>query len=231
MTTELRIRWLGHSAFLVSAEHTVLLDSFAIPKDPSLQSRGMVFDYPPIDKIAADLVLISHEHFDHNGSEVVEGSPQVIRSTAGKFDSCIGSIVAIAGEHDDVAGTKRGLNTIFCFSLGGTRLCHLGDFGQARLRPEQERAIGEIDILFLSVGGGPTLGPEAAVALMRTPRPRLVLPMHYRTPALNFLEPPGVFLEAVVADLKRLETSEVAVEELLGTRELPVVALLAPPAS
>jgi L-ascorbate metabolism protein UlaG (beta-lactamase superfamily) len=167
VTTELRIRWLGHSAFLVSAEHTVLLDPFAIPKDPSLQSRGMVFDYPPIDKVAADLVLISHEHFDHNGSEVVEGSPQVIRSTAGKFDSCIGSIVAIAGEHDDVARTKRGLNTIFCFSLGGTRLCHLGDFGQARLRPEQERAIGEIDILFLSVGGGPTLGPEAAVARVR----------------------------------------------------------------
>lgn len=225
----MHIRWFGQSAFLLTGERSVLIDPFAIPEGLELQSRGMVFDYPPIEAVVADLVLITHEHFDHNGIEVAEGSPQVIRSTAGRFDSCIGEILAIAAEHDDVAGTKRGPNTIFCFKLAGLRLCHLGDYGQARLRPAQERAIGEVDVLFLPVGGGPTVGVEAAVALARTLRPRLVVPMHYRTEALNFLEPPDAFLDALDAEVERLDASEAAVEALLGTRERPRVVLLAPP--
>jgi L-ascorbate metabolism protein UlaG (beta-lactamase superfamily) len=206
-----------------------LIDPFAIPEGLGLESRGMVFDYPPIEGVVADLVLITHEHFDHNGAEVVQGSPQVIRSTAGRFDSCIGEVVAIAAEHDDVAGTKRGPNTIFCFTLAGLRLCHFGDYGQAHLRPEQELAIGEVDVLFLSIGGGPTVSVDAAIELVRRLRPRLVVAMHYRTEAVNFLELPDAFLDGFGAEVERVDTSEATVEALLGTRERPRVALLAPP--
>ena len=90
-------------------------------------------------------------------------------------------VVAVASEHDDVAGTKRGPNTIFRFTLDGLRVCHFGDFGQSALRPEQQQAIGEVDVLFLPVGGGPTVGGESAAAIVRALRPRLVVPMHYRT--------------------------------------------------
>ena len=121
----------------------------------------------------------------------------VLRSTAGTLQSPLGEVVAVASEHDDVAGTQRGPNTIFRFALDGLRVCHFGDFGQSALRPEQQAAIGEVDILFLPVGDGPTVGGERAAAVVRALRPRLVVPMHYRTEAVNFLDPPDAFLAAL----------------------------------
>ncbi len=193
----MRIRRYGQSAFLISAERTVFVDPFGAME--GLAERGMQFHYPPIEGVKADLLLVTHEHGDHNAVDVVGGSPQILRSTAGTFDSPIGEVIAIASEHDDAAGTKRGPNTLFCFALEGLRLCHFGDFGQAELRVEQERAIGALDVLFLPVGGGPTVGGEQAAAIVRALRPRLVVPMHYRTDAVNFLDPPDAFLDALGA--------------------------------
>jgi L-ascorbate metabolism protein UlaG (beta-lactamase superfamily) len=140
-------------------------------------------------------------------------------------------VVGIASEHDDVAGTKRGPNTIFCFGLDGLKFCHFGDFGQAELRDAQKHAIGEVDVLFLPVGGGPTVGGESAAAIVRALRPRLVVPMHYRTDAVNFLDPPDAFLDALGARVERLEENELDVEALLGTTDHPTVAVLAVPGS
>ena len=189
----------------------------------------MRFDYPPIENVEADLLLVTHEHRDHNAVEFVGGSPQILRSTAGTFDSSIGEVIAVASEHDDTAGTKRGPNTIFCFALDGLRLCHFGDFGQAELRVEQERAIGEVDVLFLPVGGGPTVGGEQAAAIVSALQPRLVIPMHYRTDAVNFLDPPDAFLTALGARVERIAESALETEELLGTADEPTVVLLAAP--
>jgi L-ascorbate metabolism protein UlaG (beta-lactamase superfamily) len=220
------LRWYGQSAFMLRGEQAVFIDPFAIG---GFANRGLQFDYPPIEGVEADVLLVTHEHADHNAIEVVGGAPQILRSTAGTFASPIGEVVAIASEHDDVAGTKRGPNTIFCFTLDGLRICHFGDFGQAELRAEQRRAIGEVDVLFLPVGDGPTVGGERAAAIVRALRPRLVVPMHYRTAAVNFLEPPDAFLDALGARVERLDEAELEVERLLGAAEQPTVALLAPP--
>jgi L-ascorbate metabolism protein UlaG (beta-lactamase superfamily) len=223
----MQIRWYGQSAFLISAEARVFVDPFGAME--GLAARGMQFDYPPIEAVEADLLLVTHEHGDHNAVDTVGGSPQVLRSTAGTFDSPSGEVIAVASEHDDAAGTRRGPNTIFRFELDGLRLCHFGDFGQAGLRAEQERAIGDVDVLFLPVGGGPTVGGEASVALVRALRPRLVVPMHYRTAAINFLDPPDTFLDALGARVERLDDSVLDVEQLLATDEEPTVALLGAP--
>ena len=220
------IRWYGQSAFLIEGERTVFIDPFGDLE--GLAERGLQFDYPPIEGVEADLLLVTHEHSDHNGVDVVGGSPQVLRSTAGTFDSPIGEVIGVASEHDDAAGTKRGPNTIFCFTLG-LRLCHFGDFGQAELRGEQRRAIGEVDVLILPVGGGPTVGGASAAAIVRALRPRLVVPMHFRTDAVNFLDPPDEFLDALGARVERVGESELEAERLLGTADDPIVALLGPP--
>jgi L-ascorbate metabolism protein UlaG (beta-lactamase superfamily) len=160
--------------------------------------------------------------------EAIGGDP-VVLAKAGTYESPLGEVVGIASEHDAVAGTERGPNTIFRFALDGMTVAHFGDFGQAALRPTQWEALGEVDVLFLPVGGGPTIAPDAAAELVGDLRPRLVVPMHYRTPAIGFLDPPDAFLDALGARVERLESSEAEVEPLLGSREEPVVALLAPP--
>jgi L-ascorbate metabolism protein UlaG (beta-lactamase superfamily) len=223
------IRWYGQSAFLLRGGQSVFVDPFGAME--GLAARGMQFDYPPVEGVEAELLLVTHEHGDHNAVEVIGGSPQILRSTAGTFDSPVGEVIGVASEHDDVAGTRRGPNTIFCFSLDGRRICHFGDFGQAELRPEQQRAIGEVDVLFVPVGGGPTAGGESAAAIVRALRPQLVVPMHYRTDAVDFLDPPDEFLDALGARVERLDESELDVEQFLGTPDGPIVALLAAPAS
>ena len=222
----MRIRWFGQSAFLLTGSVRVAIDPFGDIKAVGSQRR---FDYPLISE-DADLLLITHEHFDHNEAGAIGGDPQVIRSTAGTFDSPVGEVRAIASEHDEVAGTQRGPNAIIVFGLDGLRLCHFGDFGQGALRPEQRAAIGDVDVLMLPVGGGPTVGGEPAAAIVRDLAPRLVIPMHYRTDAIDFLDPPDAFLAACDgADIRTLDTSDAEVEELLGSRQKPVIAVLTPP--
>jgi L-ascorbate metabolism protein UlaG (beta-lactamase superfamily) len=225
----MRIQWHGQSAFLIDGQRPVFIDPFG--EMEGLAARGMKFDYPPIDGMEAELLLVTHEHADHNGVEAIGGSPHILRSTAGTFETPLGEIVAIASEHDDAAGTLRGPNTIFCFAYEGLRVCHFGDFGQAELRERQRRAIGEVDVLFLPVGDGPTVGGERAAAIVRTLRPRLVVPMHYRTDAVNFLDPPDAFLDALGARVEKLGESDFVVEQLLGTAGDPTVVLLAAPTS
>jgi len=226
-SSRVRVRWFGQSAFLLEGERSVFIDPFG---DMSrLAARGLTFDYPPIAGVAPDLLLVTHEHADHNVVEVIEGEPHLLRSTAGRLESPIGEVVAISSEHDDVAGTARGPNTIFRFVLDGLAICHLGDLGQPALRPEQRAAIGEVDVLFMPVGGGPTVGGAVAAAIVRDVAPRLVFPMHYRTSQQNFLESPHAFLEALGARVEHLAASEAGVEELLGTPARPVVAMLAAP--
>jgi L-ascorbate metabolism protein UlaG (beta-lactamase superfamily) len=223
-----RVRWYGQSSFLLEAEQSVFIDPFGDMSHAA--AHGIRWDYPAIPQTSADLLVVTHEHGDHNAVEVVD-APVTFRSTAGTTDSPVGEVVGIASEHDDVAGTKRGPNLIVRFTLGGLVWAHLGDFGQPALRPEQRAALGEIDVAIVPIGGGPTIGGEPAAAVVRELAPRLVIPMHYRTPAISFLDEPDTFLEALGARVERLATNEAEVEPLLGSREAPVVALLAPPAA
>ena len=224
----MRIRWYGQSAFLLTGEqHRVFIDPFG---DMGAISRpGWSWPFAPIEDTEADLLLVTHDHLDHNGVEAIGGDP-VVLAVAGTHESPVGEVVGIASEHDAAAGTERGPNTIFRFMLDGRTVAHFGDFGQPALRPEQREALGDVDILLLPVGGGPTIAPDAAAALVREIGPVLVVAMHYRTPdGLDFLDPPDAFLEALGARVERLETSEAEVEPLLGSREEPTVALLASP--
>jgi L-ascorbate metabolism protein UlaG (beta-lactamase superfamily) len=201
----MRVEWFGQSAFrLDAAGKTVAIDPFG---DMSALSgaRGIQWDYPAIAGVEPDL----------------------LRSTAGRLQSPLGDVLAIASEHDDSAGTERGPNTIFVFELDGVRVCHMGDFGQGELREQQAAAIGEIDLLFVPVGGGPTAGAEQAAAIVKRLSPRWVVPMHYRTPRIGFLETAEEFLAGAqnVArlDAAAFETGEL--EQVVG----PLVVVPAAP--
>jgi L-ascorbate metabolism protein UlaG (beta-lactamase superfamily) len=223
----MQIEWYGQSAFrLRTPKETVMIDPFA-DMSAMAASRGMQFDYPPIEGVSADLLLVTHEHMDHNGVEAIGGDPAILRSTAGRLESPIGEITAVASEHDEAAGTERGPNTIFVFTLEDLRVCHFGDFGQYALRDEQATAIGQVDLLILPVGGGPTIGAEQAQAIIERLRPRWVVPMHYRTPRIGFLETAEEFLE-LSAHVERLPSAVFDTAEL-PMRDVPVAVVPATP--
>ena len=225
----MRVRWLGQSAFhLTAGSANVLIDPFE-DFSAMIAARGMRFDYPVERDLPADLVVVTHEHPDHNGVESAAGEPDLVRSTAGTFTTPLGPVLGIASEHDDAAGTLRGPNLIVAFDLDGVRVCHFGDFGQAALRPEQAAAIGRPDLLFLPVGGGPTMGGAQAAAIARALGPRWVVPMHYRTGWIDFLEPVDGFL-AEFGDDERLLLEGAAFEtDELPSRDAPIAVVPEPP--
>jgi len=213
----MHVEWYGQAAFrLAAGDRSVFIDPFG---DMSgLAARGMEFNYPPIEGAEADLLLVTHEHRDHNAVEAVGGSPRVVR-TVGTHD---GDVVGIASEHDAEAGTKRGANTIFVFTFDGLRVAHLGDFGQTALRDEQAAALGTVDLLFIPVGGGVTIGAEQAAEIAGRLQARWIVPMHYRTERINFLEPVDEFLTRF-EHVARLDRTRFELGELPDERPLVVV--------
>jgi L-ascorbate metabolism protein UlaG (beta-lactamase superfamily) len=221
----MHVEWYGQSTFRLQADGTtVVIDPFGDMS--AAAARGIAWDYPPIEGVTADLLLVTHEHGDHNAVEVIGGDPVLVRSTAGTHQSPVGEVVGIASEHDDAAGTQRGPNTIFAFTLGGVKVAHFGDFGQGALRPEQAAALGEVDLLFIPVGDGPTIGPALAHEIAQLVNARWVVPMHYRTERINFLEPADDFI-ARFGHAARLEAPSFDLAGLPQDR--PVVVVPATP--
>ena len=222
----MHVQWYGQSAFRLAGEsQIVFIDPFG--EMPGLSERGLSFDYPAIEGVSADVLLVTHEHRDHNAVDAIGGDPEILRSTAGRLRSRLGEVLAVASEHDDAAGIERGPNTIFAFDLDGIRVCHFGDFGQARLRDKQAAALAGVDLLIVPVGDGPTIGAAQAAEIAGTLGPRWVVPMHYRTARVNFLEPVDPFLERMPS-VHRLDSTGFDTAEL-PHRDGPLVVVPACP--
>jgi L-ascorbate metabolism protein UlaG (beta-lactamase superfamily) len=223
----MRVEWFGQSAFHLDGEQgSVAIDPFG---DMSALSsgRGVQWDYPAIAGLEPDLLLVTHEHRDHNAVEAIGGEPHTLRSTAGTYESPLGTVTGIASEHDAAAGTERGPNTIFRFTLDGLNVAHMGDFGQCGLREEQAAALEGVDLLFVPVGGGFTIGAEQAALVVERLKPRWVVPMHYRTPRIGFLETAEEFIEQAPA-VQRLELSHFETSKLTHA-DGPLVVVPAAP--
>ncbi|MDO8213490.1 MBL fold metallo-hydrolase [Conexibacter sp. CPCC 206217] len=222
----MQVEWHGQSAFRLSeGDTTVFVDPFGDMS--AAAARGIRWEYPPISGVGADVLIVTHEHSDHTGVEGISGDPVTVRSTPGRHETPIGEVVAIASEHDDAAGTERGANTLVAFTLGGVRVAHLGDLGQRALRPEQARALGTVDLLFVPVGGGPTIGAETATRIAALTGARVIVPMHYRTERISFLDPVDGFVERSQR-VERLSGSTFELDALPGG-DGPLVVVPAAP--
>ena len=163
----MKIKWLGHACFMITSDSGI-----RIITDPYFTGGGL--SYGEI-KESADIVTVSHEHGDHNNVSGVRGNPEAVRGTARVKGI---EFKDISTYHDDSGGSQRGKNTIFCFTVDGIRVCHLGDLGH-QLSDTQVAELGIVDILLIPVGGFFTIDAKVAGQVCDRLKPRVIIPMHY----------------------------------------------------
>ena len=146
--------------------------------DPFSKEIGL---RPP--KIKDDVVLVSHQHYDHNNIEDVNSEAFIIQNP-GEYEKQGIAILGIQSFHDNTNGSERGLNTIYVIKAEEMTLCHLGDLGH-KLTDHQIEEIGDVDILIIPVGGNYTIGPKEAVEVISQIEPKIIIPMHYKIPGLT----------------------------------------------
>ncbi|HAT74262.1 MAG: putative Zn-dependent hydrolases of the beta-lactamase fold protein [Candidatus Moranbacteria bacterium GW2011_GWF2_36_839] len=169
------IQYYGHSCFKITTKPAGRgKDDVAVFFDPFDKSVGL---RPPQGQ--ADLVLVSHNHADHNNVEALKGEPYVI-DIPGEYSAKGANIIGIASYHDDKNGAERGENTIFVLEAEDLRICHLGDLG-TDLSEKQLEKINGIDILMIPIGGGNyTIDGKKAVDIIKKIEPKIIIPMHYK---------------------------------------------------
>jgi len=202
----MNIIWHGQSLFKI----------ITIPKknsqikiviDPFDEATGL-----KVPSLEADILLITHGHYDHNNLKAVKGQPFLVTGP-GEYEIKEVFIQGISSFHDNSQGKTtptlrppwlppgpRGENTIYIIETEEMRLCHLGDLGQKELNPEQLEKMGEIDVLMIPVGGISTISAKEAVKIMSQIEPKITIPMHYQIPKLkiklnsldNFLKTMGI---------------------------------------
>ena len=181
--------WLGHSTFLLETDAGTKLVT-----DPV--DAGSGFDLPHVE---ADVITVSHRHFDHCATERIGGTPAIKETTDPETIAGF-AIRGFATFHDEVRGAKRGPNTIFLIEADGQRFVHCGDLGHM---PDDATiaALRGADVLMIPVGGIFTVDGKAAWEITKRIAPKVVVSMHFAVPNLRFkLEPVDNFLRAANAD-------------------------------
>lgn len=173
----MKLTYYGHASFLLESDGTsILIDPF---------NEQVGYPFPTVSPTA---VVVSHDHFDHSHIQVAKGSPRIIRGlkSGGKdwetVEERVGPITLsiVRTYHDPSQGSERGRNAMFKFEGEGLRVVHSGDLGHT-LSEDQAKAVGRVDVLMIPVGGYYTIGPKEAEAVAGQLRPRVVIPMHYKT--------------------------------------------------
>jgi len=170
------ISWIGHSCFKI--QNKTATNGVALVTDPFDKKVGLK---PPA--FEADIVTISHDHFDHNNHKALRGKPYLINS-AGEYDIKGVSIQGVESYHDKEKGKERGVNIIYRIEIDDISISHLGDLGHTLDNKQLDVLVGT-DILLVPVGGHYTIDAKKAVEVVSQVEPRIVIPMHYKVPGLK----------------------------------------------
>lgn len=182
------VTYLGHSCFTIQSEEgpIIMLDPYA-----------SYVPYPALPQ-PADIVLMTHSHIDHcpscnNEKDRIPGDPIEVKpwDRMGRVqdrDLTVTDdlLVRVTGaSHVTAMGGGSGYVCLLSFELGGVRFAHLGDLGKV-LTEEQITALGEVDVLFLPVGGAFTVdAAEALTVIAQLPSLKIVFPMHYNVEGIT----------------------------------------------
>ncbi len=179
------ITWYGQSCFKLKGKTTsVILDPF----DPEMVGLKHPKDF------SAPLVLVSHNHGDHNHAQTVTDQKLLLEGP-GEYEFMGVTVTGTSTFHDDTQGSERGINTVYNLIIDGINVVHLGDLGHTLTEP-QVNEIGNADIVLIPVGGTYTINAKTAAEVVAQLEPKLVIPMHYQIDGLKIeLEPVDNFLK------------------------------------
>ena len=214
----MKIKWYGHAAFLITSDQgtKIIID----PYEPG--AFGGQLSYGKI-KDQVDIVLTSHDHADHNYTKDLPGTPQIVKGSGSKTAKGI-SIKGISTYHDPSQGSERGANTIFTLKIDNIQLCHLGDLGHL-LSDKDLAEIGPVDILLIPVGGFFTIDPKEATHVAEQIRPKILIPMHFKTAKCGFpIAPVEDFLKGKM-NTKRPKASEATFDKTTLPQQMEIVVL------
>jgi len=211
----MKIKWFGHSCFLLTAG-----DGTKLLMDPFKSDSHL--NYKQVSE-KVDLVTVSHEHADHNCTDALPGKPEIVKGSADKTVKGI-KVRGIDVLHDDVGGKKLGVNTVFCAVMDDIRICHLGDLGH-RLSAAQLDSVGKVDVLLIPVGSVFTIDVETANVVCADIKPRIAIPMHYKTDRCQFLQWSAEDFAKDKSKVKRIAGSEIEITSNSLPSELEVVVL------
>ena len=174
MFMHVEIAYFGHASFRLKGRvKTVVTDPYG----------DQVGKYPR--DVEADIITVSHDHFDHNAVDKIKGLPAgkpghpFVINGPGEYEIGGVSVVGIPTWHDEKAGGERGLNTVYVIEMEGLRIAHLGDLGH-KLSDQQLEEIGAIDVVFVPVGGKYTIDAKTAKEVVGQVDPWVIIPMHYK---------------------------------------------------
>jgi L-ascorbate metabolism protein UlaG (beta-lactamase superfamily) len=207
----LDVTWLGHGCFRLRGRGA------AVVTDPYPPSIGL-----KLSRLDANLVTVSHEHENHNYTQVVRDAYEI--RGPGEYEVAGVSVIGVPSYHDSEKGAKNGRNTIYLIEIDDVRVCHLGDLGTA-LDDAEAEAISAPDVLLIPVGGRTVINAAQAAQVVRQLEPRYVVPMHYAIPGLKLeLDPLDRFLKEMAVTAAEPQP-KLSVQASSGEYETKVIVL------
>ncbi len=168
----MQIKFYGHACFSIKE------GDFTVVTDPYGEGCGL-----KLPGLKANVVTVSYKDAYHSNTGAIEGEPRVF-SWPGEYETSRYPFKGIASFHNQKEDEEQKENTIFTVDIKGIRLCHLGVLG-TKLTPEQLEQIGDVDILFVPVGGKQAIDAKKAKEVVEQIEPRVIIPMIYDTEGSN----------------------------------------------
>ena len=192
----MKITFYAHACFRLEA------DGIAVVTDPYQPALSR---FHPINE-PADLVIMSSETDDfHSDPSHVQGSPVVVNALTLPPEGTEALGIPIRGfpayesktfDYQSEVGRDADANALYHFTLGGLRVLHMGDIGNPVDPAQLAELAGKVDILLALAGAHATIALDDLDTVIRTIRPRAVIPMHYFHPrGILKIEPVEVFLD------------------------------------
>ena len=168
----MEIKFKGHACFSIED------GGVKVVTDPYQEKIGL-----KLGNLKADAVTVSHDADPYNNIDAVDGEPKVF-SWPGEYETKGVHFKLVHSFHNAKDDAEQLENNVAVMHFNGIRLCHLGAQG-TKLTPEQLEKIGDVDVLFVPVGGKGMVDAKKAKEIVEQIEPRVVIPMAYDTDGNN----------------------------------------------